>query len=96
MGPCGSTLPRPSVNFTQRTDHGGFGIRFFFKYVVRGRLAVKDTCLFCKGPGFISPYLHGDPQPSVTPVPVEPVPSKDIGYIHYTYIHEGKTFTHMK
>ena len=41
---------------------------------------VKSTCCSCRGPRFSSQRPHGGPQPSVTPVPGDPMPSSDLQF----------------
>ena len=48
-----------------------------------------------EGLGFGSQHPHGGSQPSLSPVPGNPILSSDLlgyqAYVQYTYIHTGKT-----
>lgn len=65
---------------------------------------VKVCVALSKDPGSSSipspQHLHGDPQPTVTPVPGDPKPPTDLcryqARTWCAYTHAGKTFTHMK
>jgi hypothetical protein len=47
-------------------------------------------------PGSITQYLHGTPQPPVTPVPGNPTPSSDLWELHAcaVQIYRENTYSH--
>lgn len=88
-------MPREGIAFglPHRLEHAQIivaRLQFPQQFDSFNNSVVKSTCCSCRGLRFDSQNLHGGPQPSVTPVPGDLMPSSELSK-HQTHILGTRT-----